>query len=392
MTGPYSPQVAGMIRSGAFRTGWSIDVRNETDGIDVPLSVTEADVTMDEFWSPYVQGSFTAAIPPDQALLDALDPRKRVRVTITAGYWLPNGTIDEYPIAVTYLNSRSVDRPSNTIQMTVQGKEYLHDGWVPLFPGAGWVRGASTPTWNSDTEARDAVTRCLLAAGAITGSDVPVWDGSDPSWDYDGALRSQGWANNADPWTPSEESALDVARDIADRCNGWFRCDEVGIWRFNGRPFLAGDTSSHQLAVGSAGTIETSQTGLSRDGWANAVRVYYSWSGGESTGYAYASDGPYAISAVGQMTHVGSFPFKATAPTAQARAAAILRRYLSRGRSMSLDATPAYWLRAGHTVTVQLPLGPQERHLVSAVTFTLHTGSMRVRTRVPDTTTTIIGG
>ncbi|ARU53514.1 hypothetical protein CBR64_20880 [Cellulosimicrobium cellulans] len=69
---------------------------------------------------------------------------------------------------------------------------------------------------------------------------------------------------------------------------------------------------------------------------------------------------------------------------ASAVAAARVRRTISRGRQMSVEAAAAaYWLRPGHTITVQLPTGPQERHLVSSVTFDLPSGTMHVRTRVP---------
>ena len=100
---------------------------------------------------------------------------------------------------------------------------------------------------------------------------------------------------------------------------------------------------------------------------------------------AWATTGEHAVGAVGWRWQV----FERTSPTTQAAANAaarvLLGRALSRGRSLSVTAVAAYWLRPGHTVTVQLPTGDQERHLVSRVDFDIPAGLMTVRTRRPVT-------
>jgi hypothetical protein len=82
----------------------------------------------------------------------------------------------------------------------------------------------------------------------------------------------------------------------------------------------------------------------------------------------------------------------ASAAAFDAMAASLLRRCLAKGRGIDLSAIAAYWLRPTQTVTVQLPIGPQERHLVRAVEFSLHEGTMQVSTKNPDTVSTISTG
>jgi hypothetical protein len=50
----------------------------------VDLDVVSAQVTMDESWAPYVQGSLTIATPADPATLAQIDPRRGGRVRVLA--------------------------------------------------------------------------------------------------------------------------------------------------------------------------------------------------------------------------------------------------------------------------------------------------------------------
>lgn len=389
-TGLYDAAADDWVRTSTAHR-WTVEFTTADDEL-IPLDVLDCEVTFDENWAPYVQGLITAAVPDDQDTLDQLDPRLKVRATISAGYRRPDGTEDVHQLAIAYLTNRKVNRPEDTITLSVQGAEYLYDGWRAL-DDADWIIDLNATVWDAGDAARDAVTRCLLVCGAIEGSDIPSWDYTDDRWDYDNALTTTGWADSGDPWAPGvTDPALDFARDIAERVGGWFRCDETETWRLTGRPAIASD-SVHQLKVGANGTILRASTGLSRDDWANAVLVRYTWSAGTSSGWAITETGPYAVDAVGQATTFTDLPWKGSTAAAGRRAESTLRRTLSRGRTLTLDAVAAYWLRGGSTVTVQLPLGPQERHLVSAVTYRLHEGAMSVTTRLPDNSSTItIGG
>lgn len=380
-TAPWSGDLEQLLRS-SLEHRWTVAV-TDAAGNPIPLKVSTCSVTLDRSWSPYVQGVLTGPVPQDQAELDALDPRGRVKVVVSAGYVLPGAVVDVHPLAVMYLARRDVDRPSNTLTLSVQGAEYLYDGWRALSNSA-WA-GAS---WDNTTTARDAVNRCLIACGAVSGI-------TDPSWAYGQALTSTRWADAApEQWVPAAtDPALDFARDIAARVGGWFRCDETGVWRLTGQSPVGQPV--HALNVGAAGTVVSSSTELTRDRWANAAVVRYRWDKAGLTqtviGTAQITSGPYATSVVGQVTAADELPWKSNAVAAANRAAATLRTAFTLGRAITISAVAAYWIRPLDTVSIQLPLGPQERHQVGAVTFTLETGSMDVRTQLP-LDDTITGG
>jgi hypothetical protein len=144
--------------------------------------------------------------------------------------------------------------------------------------------------------------------------------------------------------------------------------------------------------VGSNGTILTSSSGVTRDDWANWVTVWYVWTGSTGTpfvsgGYANVTAGPYAPAASGYKILLERRPVPGTPTSGNRVAATILRRMLARSRSYTVDAVPAWWLRPEDTITLQLPLGEQERHLVSRVAFA--PGRMSIETRLPDTASTV---
>ena len=118
--------------------------------------------------------------------------------------------------------------------------------------------------------------------------------------------------------------------------------------------------SRAQLAVGPGGTLTHSQSDLARAEWGNAVLLRSSWRDGTGTdriviASAWATSGDFAVATAGARWQL----IERTSPTTQAAANAaakhILTRTLSRGRGYTLTAVAAYWLRPGHTVTVQLP-------------------------------------
>jgi hypothetical protein len=153
------------------------------------------------------------------------------------------------------------------------------------------------------------------------------------------------------------------------------------------QPINAGSASA-SFTVGTGGTLTSSETSLSRKLFGNTVLVKYSWYDGDQRtafGYAEVTSGPLAVSAVGRKVIEREYERKGTAAQAKASAAALVRRAITRGRSMSLEFEHApFWLRPGQTITVQLPTGPQERHLVSRVDFDIPSGRGHVRTRQPE--------
>lgn len=391
-TGAYDPSLEDLIR-GPLPQLWQVLVYDAA-GSQIPLQVQSCSLTFDEAWWPYVQGSVTARISDDQATLDRLDPRQKVRVEVQAGYRLPDNSKDIHLLAQCWLVSRSVDRPANLLELSIQGGEYIA-GRVVEFLNV--VAIPNKAAWSSTTAARAAVNDCLTAAGQVASS---------ADWDYAAASQETGWSGDGTDrygvQLPAQgASPLDVAADIAARVGAWLYCDGAGVWHMPVKPSTASAVTAHQLKVGNNGTVIDSATVLERgDDWGNAVLeeiTYANASGAEVKvwGRARLASGPFAVATIGAVVVKVDRAIRTYVSQARAdqMAGALLGSVLTLGRSLSLDAVAAYWLRPTQTVTVQLPLGGQERVLVSAVRFNLDDGSMAIRTRLPENVSGItIGG
>lgn len=327
------------------------------------VDVESASLTFDESQSPHVTFEATCRTPETQSVLDALDPRTFPRVRVSLGYRYPGGQLDLPELVNLSLSSRTVTRPDNQMRVYAESDEVIVG------------ETGRTTDWNfGATFNPAAVVRDLLQAGS-PGSTV-LLEASRPSVTEDEALIVRGG-----------DDLMAAAAEIADRgADLWVYDDGTRTFHIAERPRLGSVAAA--LQVGANGTIIRSETTMARDQWANAVLVRHTWttsSGTEAirTGYAQTTSGPYAVATVGRKMLVIDRRRPASAASAKAAAASVLKRVLSRGRSFDLDAHAAYWLRPGHTVTVQLPAGEQERHLVSRVRFDIPTGRMSVATRLP---------
>jgi hypothetical protein len=388
MISPWSPDAEELIR-GSLRHTFSVRIFPDTGAIvpDLPVKVTACTITYDEFWSPYIQGELTAEIP-DAATLAALDPRLLVRVDVSAGYVLPGGALDEHPMAHCYLSSTSIDYPSNELHLAFQGAEYLFDKTIAASAAESptWSSGGQ---WDSGTTVETAITSCLFAV------KIDLLSLAAPH--IDPYLRHvTDWVDPAEPWVgQAGDNPMDMAREIADRIDAWFRCGDDGQFNLTPRFWLTSDPS-HYLRVGADGTIISSSQGSSRGEWANRAAVRYEWqvlttSGGVSTavvksarGTAELSDTPYDRSIVGAVTVRSERRWPSSATLAKAAAAALLRRHSVRATTLQLSAIAAYWLRPPDGIRVDLPVGPQLKLNVSAISFDLVTGRMDIRTRNPE--------
>lgn len=147
-----------------------------------------------------------------------------------------------------------------------------------------------------------------------------------------------------------------------------------------------GDAMS--LVVGENGTLIDSDTTLTRDEWFNCVAIENTVYDPPRIGTAQIKTGVFGTDNIGYKTYYESkdiySPFGNIAASV---AAEILAKKSAMGRGFMLTATAAYWLRPGMPVTVKLPTGPAERHIVQQVTFNPQMGSMKVETRLPENVT-----
>ena len=335
-------------------------------GDPIALEIERCQFGWDEARAPRVTASLTARVPTDQTVLDLFDPRAGARVAIHAGYVRPGtGTEDVQPVADLGLRARVVTRPGNTLELDAASDEAQVIDASPVF---GVTAAGISTTWailntlRSVIPATDWNSVGDPGGGAVTVSDV------------------------TDIW-----STID---DLADRINFDIYDDGMRGWRCYARPVLAG-TPAHELVVGQDGTLITSTASLDRDTWFNAVTLRYVWRNGAGveqmvTATRAVTAGTYAVTGpAGRRTYTEDRAVATTQAAANAAADAILARFLSRSRTYQLRAIAAYWLRPGMTVTVQLPLGDPESHLVAAVSFDPIAGTMDLRTRLPDNASTI---
>lgn len=385
---PWSPDAEQFIRY-AVRHDYSVriyergdlepDPSRELPGIEV-LSCT---LTYDQNWTPYVQGQVTI-VTPDAATLAKLDPRTLVAVEVYAGYVLADGTDDTHLMARAMLSNRVSDHADGTTQIEFQGLEYLFDADVNLYDMSGAQEYSSPGGWTPTTKVSDAVFDTLEICNAWT-----------VTWSALGLVSdATGWVSQWESWhSRAGENRLGLLREIADRTGLWFRCDEFGTWTATSWP-AGGGTVAHQLREGADGTIVEAQTGLSREGFTNAVFVRYAWTDAhviapgeppaetvqrEATGYAAIADGPYSPLAVGRVPLIEERRAPSSPEGAAQTAANILRRSWAHGDTLSVDAVAAYWLRAGHLVQILLAgETTAATYLIQRVTYDMDAGRMSI--------------
>ena len=385
---PWSGQCETAIRT-ALQHVWSVRLFLEQYDLDTEitgLAPISAEVTYDAGWSPYVQGSMTI-VRPSQALLISLDPRKRIRVELFAGYVLPGGVKDVHRMCLAYLSSKQVNYPADTVSLGFQGKEYLYQQWA-----AGTVQEspAGATGWTSSKPADAAVRESIQVMTTGTGL------ARDRR--YGELMTDTGWVDADDLWVgQAGDEPLNMAMEIAARIDGWFYADADGVWQLRRIDEVGlSDTGYHRIRPGADGTLVTSQDEVTREGWANYVQVTYRWvtrtpatgtgtvTEHVATGHASVVGGAYPDDLSNRVTYLSERTSPGTVAQAQAAAKSLLRRMLDRGTDVQIEAVAAYWLRVGHNIDLDLPDQDQRALVVQAVTFQLDTGLMNIRARVPE--------
>lgn len=329
------------------------------------LEIEGGTVSFDENRSPRAMATgVTCRVPDSQGTLDTLDPRTGARLQIDAGYSRPDGLTDVNPLVDLCLRSRPVTRPDDTMVLEGHGDESL---LIDNAPSNGGALNTTTTVAGITAVVRMIFPQAAVAnPSALTGPAVaqsPVGDKHD------------------------------LMLDLSDRLEAKTYDDGLRNWGIYPAPSLS--TPALALAVGPGGTIIESEATVTRDDdWYNRVFLTYDWTDASDVQHKVVAvrsvtSGPYAarIGNVRTMELTRNIP--ATQSEANAAATALVKRAVTRGRSFTISAVSAYWLRPGMTVSVQLPLGAPEEHLVSSVAFDLKAGRMTVTTRLPDGVYTI---
>jgi hypothetical protein len=366
LTDPFLPDVDDRIRQSVEHVYGA--TAYPVSGAPIPLDVEDLSITFDESWSPFVQADITCKVPEDQATLDRLDPRLNCRVQITLGYTYDGKVSDVHVVADLHIRTRDVLRPANQLRLTASSDEGRSQD------AKRRAADAAPPKTGINEIITYAANKAVYPNTAVIVSDFPP-----------------GYGVNS-----FTELSLDIGKDFqslitdaAGRAGVWVYSDGSRRWFITTRPEVAG-VSAHKLYTGPDGTILDTDAALQREDFSNSVCLIYTWkdaAGADQTLYGEAyvpGSGPFGVVATGYNTYVEERQGPVTQAQATAAAQTVLKYKITRGHGIRLGAVAAYWLRPGMTVTVQLPLGDQERQLIRAVTFNPVSGTMTITTRQPE--------
>ncbi|PTU56413.1 hypothetical protein DBB34_09125 [Sphaerisporangium cinnabarinum] len=367
LTDPYVPDVATRLleparhvhRVVAYRPAFGVELGRE-------LALTTSTLTIDEDNAPrfVFEGGVELG---DQELLDLLDPRAGTRLEVWAGYEYADRTQDVHRLADLGLRERIVRRPQNDVSLRAGSDELVVQDYVLTAPRT-FAAGTTVGT--------------VLASLLALGHEQPVTI----------LAPSAGQSIGSDPLVVAPDAVWSTVQDLVDRIGAVAYHDGLTGFFVVRQPERAG-AAALDLRTGPRGSLTATEVALDLEEFANHVVVEYTWRDAAGTeqvrrGWAEVQTGPFGTIAVGRRGRVVTYERAGTSATAQQTAAALVVRTLSRGRRIHVEgAVAAYWLRPEHTITAQLPLGGQERALVTRVVFDLPAGTMSVHTRQPETVT-----
>jgi len=341
--------------------GQVLRARADHPDFDAPieLDLEAATISLDEQRAPRVTAQLTVTTPT-AAELDLLDPRTGVRVVLEAGYVRPGGAEDVAPVFDLGLRKVRSSRPGDTTTLELASDEALV---VDASPAV-----AATANSSSTTGAIVALIRQAISPyprTVVTSSTGPAVNVTVP-----------------DRWA--------AVADLADRIGARVYDDGTRTWRIT--PDTVVTDPVHDLTVGAGGTITASSDSTDRDSWFNYIKHRYRWraagasADSEVVATAYVKAGPYAVDGqAGKRISLDERSTPTTQADANAAAAAVLGRQLTRSRELPLSAIAAWWLRPGDTVRVTRAVdAPASTEVVSSLVFRMPGGLMDVTTRLLD--------
>lgn len=320
-------------------------------------------------WSPYVQASFTAAMPLDPVQRAQLDPRAKVYVHLDLGYrtasrrFLPN-------MAQLRL-SKADPNPDGTVDVVVLGMEATAQE-------AAWTRD-----WDFSLP-RTGIVECLtdlIRSGTIgfqrsVVSSLPNGYRRDLLADTEQPLVSDG----ANIWSSIDSLAAQANLKVWE--------DGLKVWHIEPRRQFSA-APALLLADGPGGLVTEWEPVRSRDNWYNEVRLTFPdaprdphFPDREVRGIAQTR-GKYSPTLVGSVTYAADRPGWANYNSAAAAATALMATFEARTYRFKVEAVAAYWLRPGMLVDLDLG-GVRSRQLVESVDFRPWEGLMDLETSIDE--------
>jgi hypothetical protein len=304
---------------------------------DPVLDIKTASVTINDSWSPYVQATFIITTPAAIAELDPTVGQPRITVTLTQpGY---TRTLD------LALQRRRINDDGTTTLEACSDEIALH----------AYRRVADTILVPTTASLRELVGDVLAEIGATldpVGGNGPV------------DTTSSGWAPGQKAW--------DFLAPMIQAAGLRLWCDEERVFHLAPSPMQ----TSGQIVVDYDGATMTAYSAeINRDSWFDAVVLTYKWTdslGDQYTAYDTASE-PGFTSVYAETREDTPYP----GPGA---AAALLRRYLTRGRTVPTTALSDYQVNPGMTALISTPESGDQAGWVTSVSWD-ESGLMQIDAR-----------
>lgn len=353
------------------------------------LEVQAASLSLDEGWSPFVQGTLTC-VAPSGAELEEVDPRNGVRVHATAtrkfggsdpvsvlstawdgltaadlstrfggmkarditvqhyypwnsfGVRLPS--IRSFNLAV---RSRRIGHRAGTMVLTVASDEALLQDYAlvdtqPYVPALSSVR--------SVVGAVLAKIGRVLVGGTADGTIDPA---------------ASIWSPGVDGWS--------YVTPLVQAANLRLWADEQGLFHLTDSGYVPDGV----LVLSATGTITDAEDSIDRDGddWYDAVVVSYQWT--DDLGVQQTK---YDVASVPGFSKVKTLSFDRPYPGPGA-AAGVLYRAIGRGRAVTPSAVSDYDATPGIATIITLDDTPIQTGYLSSVSWSWPQAEMNAKTR-----------
>lgn len=319
-------------------------------GSPVTLPVLRGEVTADEEWSPYVQGSVELAQVASNVWA-ALDPKQNPVPRVTVDLEQSFGTWNAFTRADTSLSTELVVRSrrrrrTGEVTLTLESDEALAQDYRSLEP---------MPLWLNQTDYVDAIDQVLTFIGASIGS-------APPDTTVDGGLNFF-----LEPGQTLWDAIEPILQHAGLRLFVW-----DGVWTLvphpqnvDGQIILGHDPFDNVLDA----TDEDVLDATDEDGYFDAVII----------GYSYDDTIVYDIAQVTSPTKVLALQYDIPYPGGGA-AKRVLNRRLQRGEGRNVTAVANYDVRPGMALAI-LTGDSWSMGRVAAVTWSLRERSMTIRAR-----------
>lgn len=351
--------------------------------------LTDARVTMDEGWSPFIQAELTLAVP-NSTIINMLDPRESVRVRVQlkqefgttktvadfdndyAGMtiaefnelWAGRSFADfndaNFDSWNTYGNttptgaemnlhvrSREVDHVSGELRLELASDEALLQDYALI----------STATLTPSTATvRAAVELALFKIGATlatAGENATVGD-----------VEAMVWEPGVTGW--------DYVSPLVQKANLRLYCDSDRVWRLVSA--LSTEPGLVSLSAENNVTLANDTITL-EEKWFDAVVVSYKWD--DASGLSQVA---YDIAGSETPKKVATYTIERPYPGPGA-AQALLQRASGRGRVLDVSATSDYSAIPGKAVSISLPNTPAQTGFISSVEWSFPDDEMTVKSR-----------